>query len=64
MYNHGMDKKPVFFSRPKDESLEAYKAWISGLFFRMTGKTESTMTDEDWEKRWREFWSKDTKKSA
>jgi hypothetical protein len=64
MYNHLMDKKPVFFSRPKDESLEAYKAWIMGVFFRMTGKTESTMTDEEWGKKWKEFWSKNTKKSA
>jgi len=46
----------VTFSRLRDKSLEAYKAWIMGFTFRLLGKTIDTRTDEQWEQSWKEFW--------
>jgi hypothetical protein len=49
----------VTSSRPKDESLEAYKAWISDIASRLTTKkTTITFTEEEWIENWQEFWKK------
>ena len=63
-YKNGMDKKYVSFSRPKDKSLDAYKAWIKEMTFHLTSKNESVMTEEEWMERWKEFWGKEPKKGA
>jgi hypothetical protein len=52
------DKKPIL-SRPKDESLEAFKAWIMEIFTRFTGKTESEMSEEKWKEKYQAFWAKE-----
>jgi hypothetical protein len=46
------------FSRPKDKSLEAFKAWIQGIRIQLTGKEEDdgSMTEEKWIASWKEFW--------
>ena len=46
-------------SRPKDESLEAFKAWIMEIYTRFTGKTESTMSEEKWKEKHKAFWAKE-----
>jgi len=38
--------KGLLLSRPKDESLEAYQAWIMEMFYHLTGKTEDNSTTE------------------
>jgi hypothetical protein len=44
-------------SRPKDQSLEAYKAWMSEIAKRLTTqKTMIYLTEEEWKKSWKEFW--------
>lgn len=45
------------FSRPKDESLQAYKDWINGLVQTLNPNDKSSMTEGEWEAMWREFWS-------
>jgi len=55
-----MDNKPYkkfTVSRPKDKSLEAYKAWIWELAKKLTtGKPELKWTEEEWIANWKEFW--------
>jgi hypothetical protein len=59
LYNKVMDKKIAILSRPKDKSLEAYKAWIKEFTFRLTGKNNpNSMTEEQWVAGWKKFWSK------
>jgi len=49
-----------YYSRPRDESLEAFKDWIKGVVKALNpnAKEDMTMTEEMWEADWREFWSK------
>jgi hypothetical protein len=61
-YKSVMNNNRVNFSRPKDQSLEAYKAWIKEVTFKLTGKNDDSMTEEKWVIRWKEFWSKPDKK--
>lgn len=55
-------RKPVMLSRPRDESLEAYKDFISEIFKHLTGKDLShapdAPTEEKWQASWRKYWSK------
>lgn len=53
-----MTEKRVMFSRPRDESLEAFKAWISELVEHITGQRKDTLTEEEWLDAWQKFWSK------
>jgi hypothetical protein len=51
----------VQLSRPQDESLESYKAWIAGIFEHITGKPippEKDMSEEEWTNQHAEFWRK------
>jgi uncharacterized protein YaaR (DUF327 family) len=50
-------KKPIL-SRPKDKSLEAYKAWIKEFVKSLGGSSEDDMTEEQWVEGWKKFWSK------
>jgi hypothetical protein len=51
----------VLLSRPRDESLEAYKDWIGELFTHITGKPmtgDRSMSEEEWKRQHAEFWHK------
>jgi len=54
---HIAESKGVLLSRPKDKSLEGYKAWIMEMYTHLTGKSETTMSEAEWEQKWNEFWS-------
>jgi hypothetical protein len=44
-------------SRPKDKSLEAYKAWMTELAERLTTeKTGIKWTEKEWIENWKKFW--------
>lgn len=47
-----------FYSRPKDESLQAFKDWIDGMTKALNPDAKDDLTEEEWEAKWREFWSK------
>lgn len=55
-----MDNKPYkkfTVSRPKDKSLEAYKAWVTEIAERLTtNKTGIRWTEEEWMANWKKFW--------
>jgi len=53
-----MAEKKVTLSRPKDKSLEAFKAWINELATRLTGSADDdgSMSEDDWKKAHEEFW--------
>jgi len=52
-----MAKQKVLFSRPKDKSLEAFKAWILEMYEHLTGKREDNTTEEQWIALWKAFWA-------
>jgi hypothetical protein len=43
-------------SRPKDKSLEAFKAWIREIT-KSLGGSEEEMTEEEWVQGWKDFWN-------
>lgn len=49
-------RRNMVYSKVRDESLEAYKAWVTAIYFHLTGRTDDTRSDEQWEQSWREFW--------
>jgi len=49
-------KKEVLFLRPRDKSLEAFKAWISALMVHLTGEERDNLSEEQWRAYWQEFW--------
>lgn len=58
-------RRPIFFSRPADRSLQAYKDWIqdmaraleSSAGVKMTeARAEDHVTEEQWEASWKKFW--------
>ncbi len=58
-------KSKPFFSRPRDESTEAFKGWINEFFEKLTGRpAEDDITDEEWEKLAQKFWGKAKKKDT
>jgi hypothetical protein len=47
----------ITFSRPKDKSVEAYKAWIMEIAERLTTeKNKIQLTEAEWLLNWREYW--------
>jgi hypothetical protein len=51
-------KKKVMFSRPKDKSVEAYKAWIMEIAKRLTTQHSAIkLTEAEWVANCREFWT-------
>lgn len=51
-------KKKVMFSRPKDKSVEAYKAWIMEIAKRLTTEHSAIkLTEAEWVANCREFWT-------
>ena len=53
------DKKRVLLSRPKDKSLEAYKAWMQEVIKHLTGRDEpdGTVTVEEYIQYHKNFWA-------
>ena len=50
-------KNKVTFSRPKDKSVEAYKAWIMEIAERLTTeKNKIQLTEAEWRLHWKEYW--------
>jgi hypothetical protein len=47
------------FSRPRDRSPEAYKAWILEMLKQLTGKDDDgRISDKEWKVRCARFWAK------
>ena len=49
-----LDKAPTV-SRPEDDSLEAYKAWIAGKQLAQEN-TKIKFTQAEWLAGWKEYW--------
>ena len=50
-------KETTNLSRPKDNSLEAYKVWILTADHRLTQiNTRMKFTEAEWVAGWREYW--------
>jgi hypothetical protein len=47
-----------FYSRPADESLQAYKEWIAGMRVALGGEEAEAIAGEDWRQGWLDFWAK------
>ena len=52
-------KKLIFFSRPADKSLTAYKDWINSMTEAL-GASDDGLSEEGWEKEWQKFWASAT----
>jgi hypothetical protein len=51
-------KKKVMFSRPKDKSVEAYKAWIMEIAKRLTTQYSAIkLTETEWVANCKEYWT-------
>ena len=49
--------KRITIARPKNRSLEAYKAWMMDLSEQFTTeKTDIQWTEEEWIVKWKRFW--------
>ena len=47
----------VTMSRPKDRSLDAFKAWIMDIAGRLTtAKDGVRLTEAEWAEFWKDFW--------
>lgn len=53
-----MSKKKPTLSRPKDRSLQAFKAWVLEIADRMGVKNGRDLTDDQWAARHKAFWAK------
>jgi hypothetical protein len=52
-----IQSKPITLSRPKDTSLDAYKAWMMELCKRLTTKEICiVLSDEEWIANWNAYW--------
>ena len=50
--------KRVTLSRPKDRSVEAYKAWMMEIAGRLTTEPRAIkLTQAEWVASWKEFWT-------
>lgn len=57
-----MTDKKATLSRPRDESLEAFKAWMTEFIDHVRGEGAAEMPEERWIYHWKEFYrDKETK---
>ena len=52
-------RRPIFFSRPADRTLEAFKEWIAGMAKALGDNTDDASgepTEDEWREGWRRFW--------
>jgi hypothetical protein len=49
------------YTRPRDKTLEAFKAWIIQMTEHLTGKKgdDGSMTEQEWIEAWKKFWEDD-----
>lgn len=60
-----MKTTKVKLSRPKDQSLEAFKEWMTGVMVGLLGEGGgSDITEEKWESAWVKFWKNKDAKNA
>ncbi len=51
------DKEPKrFYSRTRDQSLEAYKDFILDILAALNPEAKDDMTEEEWRQAWQQFW--------
>ncbi len=51
------DQEPKrFYSRPRDQSLEAYKDFILDMLAALNPEAKDDMTEEEWRQAWQQFW--------
>ena len=57
------ENKKVLLSRPKDESLEAFKEWMTEFIKHLKGQDwEVDVSEDAWVKYWKKFYrGKETK---
>lgn len=58
MKPQGQPEPRRFYSRPADESLQAYKEWISGMAMALGSGEAEAIAEEDWRQAWLAFWGK------
>jgi hypothetical protein len=51
-----MDERKIFFSRPADRSLAAYKQWIKSMA-EAIGVPDEELSEEMRVKAWLQFWT-------
>lgn len=52
------------FTRPRDDSWQAYRGWVLGLTSSLTGKeAKDTYTEDEWKQFAAAFWAKGEKKN-
>jgi hypothetical protein len=50
-------QKRTTTSRPRDRSVEAYKAWITEISQRLTTVQQAIqLTESEWRANWKEYW--------
>jgi hypothetical protein len=57
-------RQPIFFSRPADRSLDAFKGWISEMMLALGGTQENNITEQEWQDAWQKFWASSTPDKA
>ncbi len=51
------DKEPKrFYSRPRDQSLQAYRDFILDMLAVLNPEAKDEMTEEEWRQAWQQFW--------
>jgi hypothetical protein len=60
MNSEPKEKPQIHFTRPRDQSLEAFREWILNMVKALNPSAEHKLTDQQWEAGWKEFW-KNTK---
>ena len=53
-----MNENRKMFSKPRDQSLQAYRDWIMGMYKFLTGKDDDNTSDEEWKLDWQKYWEK------
>lgn len=52
------EQEKVLVSGLRDESLQAFKDYVMEIMKHLGIKDDGTIPEEEWEKKWREFWGK------
>ncbi len=51
-----------YFGLPRDKSFQAYRDWIMEMV-RQLGGSEDNLSEQQWVKRWEQFWTDDGARS-
>ncbi len=55
MTDENASRRPLFFSRPADRSLAAFKDWINGMAAALGANDE--ISEAEWQREWQAFWA-------